>query len=130
MSDLQKPEYKHADLMAGAVVLGSLIIFGVFGGISCLINWGIGLVELSFFGGIWVASCHVLGGPIFQFIFVKRRHEPVVRRFQGPSHEIDYFLIKPSFPRSITWRFLQSLSVFLLFASTIAYYIPSSGPRS
>ena len=67
MSDLQKPEYKHADLIAGGLVLGSLIIFGAFGRVSGLINWGIGLLEISFLGAIWAAACRALGGPIFRF---------------------------------------------------------------
>jgi len=130
LSNLQKPEYKHADRIAGALILGSLILFGISGGVSGLINWGIGLVELAFVGAIWVGACHVLGGPVFRIFFVERRHEAILRRFHRGSHEVDYFLVKSSFPRSMTWRFFQSLSVFLLFASTIAYYIPSSGPRS
>jgi hypothetical protein len=130
MSDLQKPEYKHADLIAGFLILGSLILSGVFGTVSGLIAWGIALLEISFFGAIWVAACHALGGRIFQFFFVKRRHEPILQRSHGLFKEVDYFLVKPCFPKSITWRFVQSLSVFLLFASTVAYYFPSSGPRS
>lgn len=130
MSELQKPEYEHADLVAGILLVGSLIVFGVFGRIAGLITWGIALVEISVLGAIWAGACHAMGGRVFRFFFVERRHEPILRRSHGLLNEVDYFLVKPSFPKSITWRFLQSLSVFLLFASTIAYYFPSSGPRS
>src|SRR5256885_226358 len=99
MSDLQEPEYKHADLVAGFLVLGSLIISGIVGTIAGLVAWGIALVEISFLGAIWVGACHVLGGRIFWFFFVKHRHEPVLKRSHGLFQEVDYFLVKPSFPK-------------------------------
>jgi len=70
------------------------------------------------------------GRAYLSVLLVQRRLERILRRYHGPLHEADYFLVKPSFPKSLTWRFIQSLSVFLLFASTVTYYIPSSGPRS
>jgi NADH:ubiquinone oxidoreductase subunit 3 (subunit A) len=131
MSNLQAPAYRRADLIAGFMIISGVIIFALVGGIPGLITAIIGLGGMIVLTGVvWYAAGYILGGPAFEYFFVKRNHEPWLRRHHLLLYESEYFLARPGFPKSITWRFFQTFSIFLLFGSTIAYLFPSAGQRT
>src|SRR5437764_494378 len=130
MSDLQAPRYKKADRIAGLLIILALIL-SALGGPSVFISSIVGLGgTVVITGVIWVAAGTILGGPLFQLFFVRRYYEQLLRRLHVPVHESEYFLVSPGFPSSVTWRFFQTFSVFLLVGSTIAYMFPSAGLRT
>ncbi len=99
-------------------------IGGFFQGIEAII----GIIGLPLI--VWYAGAYITGGLVFRAFFVKRVHEKLLRRIHIKFPDSEYFLVAPRFPKQITWRFIQTLSVFVLFASTVAYAVPSSGPRN
>ena len=131
MSNLQKPEYEKSGLLTGFFVIAVLIISFLLGGIPGLVTTIVGVGGIIVLTGtIWFAAGYTLGGPVFQYFFIKRRHESRLRQYHLLTYESDYFLVEPSFPKSLRWRFAQTFSVFVLFASTIAYMFPLAGQRS
>lgn len=98
------------------------------GGFFTAIMAIIGVVGLPLLA--WYVALYIFEGTVFRYFFVNRKQEALLKRFHVESAASEYLLVKPRFPKSITRRFLQTLSVFLLFASTVAYILPSSGPRN
>ncbi len=125
---LQPPEYEKASMITVVSIILLFIVFWALSGLAGIITavvTMIGILALPLI--VWNGGAYIIGWPFFRWFFVRRGHESFLRRwFHVDSHNSAYFLVSPKFPKSITWRFAQTDSVFFLFASTIAYLIPSS----
>lgn len=116
--------------MTGSVFLLFLAFWAVggIGGFLQALEAIIGIIGFPLI--FWYVGAYVSEGLVFRAFFIKRLHERILRRFHITPPESEYFLVEPRFPKRVTWRFLQTLSVFLLSASTVAYAVPSPGPRN
>src|SRR5881396_1230361 len=69
--------------------------------------------------GCWRTFLVIAADRVFRLVILPRHQDVLLRRFRVPfSPQTKYFLGSPSFPNSILWRMLQTVSVVFLFAST------------
>jgi len=128
---LRRPEYEDASKIVAVSMFLYFILFWAIAGLGGFFTAIMAIIGLVAFPLIaWYVPSYIFEGLLFRSFFVKRRHEALLKRFHITTPGLEYLLVKPRFPKTVTKRFLQTLSVFLLFASTVAYVLPSSGPRN
>ncbi len=126
---LGRPEYKRAVTVVTVVWIGLFLLFSAiefpFGGFIVLI-FLIGFPLIA-----WAAIAHLAAVRFFRYFIIRRQHFVLLRRLRitSPTNS-DYFLVNTNFPESITWRFVQTVSVVFLVASIAVSELPSSIPRT
>ena len=123
-SQLQRPEYQSAAKWAAISFLLLALLLAVVG--IFIASWaglliGFVFVPILLLGvplACWRTVLVIAPDRVFRHVVLRKPHEALLGRFHVPlSVDSRYFLCSPSFPKSIVWRSLQTISLVFLLAS-------------
>lgn len=122
---LARPGYHKASIVVAASFVFLFLVILAFGTLTGAILLVVVFIGFPFVS--WAVIVRLASRRFFDFFVLQRRHDGVMRRLKLTAvFGQDYFLVEPRFPRTITWRFLQTVSVVFLFASTSVTALPLS----